>query len=262
MTVQKVFARSEMKYLVTADQRERIEDAMHGHMRSDEFGRSVVRSVYYDTPDNLLIRRSLSSPVYKEKLRLRSYSQASEDSAVYAEVKKKYDSVVYKRRVKMSCGSAERYLCGGWHDSMEGLPTDERKRFLGTQVANEIDFMLERYGELQAAAFVSCEREAFYALDDHEFRVTFDDNILGRDTDLSLMSGVGGISLLEPGQSLMEIKSGGAIPLWMCEELSRDRLFRTPFSKYGLIYRRLIEPRKKIIIGGKENASEFVCGIV
>lgn len=262
MTVQKVFARSEIKYLVTSKQRERIENAMSGCMRPDEFGRSVVRSVYYDTPDNLLIRRSLSSPVYKEKLRLRSYSQASENSAVYAEVKKKYDSVVYKRRVKMSCGDAERYLGGGWRDCADGLPTDERKKFLGTQVAKEIDFMLERYGELQPAAFVSCAREAFYALDDHEFRVTFDDDIRGRDTELSLTSGVGGISLLESGQSLMEIKAGEAIPLWMCDVLSREKLFRTSFSKYGRVYTRLIEPRKKIIIGGKENASEFVCGIV
>ena len=116
MTVQKVFARSEVKYLVSDKQRELIENEMLRWMRPDEFGRSTVRSLYYDTPDHLLIRRSLAAPVYKEKLRLINYKQADETSPVYAEIKKKLDGIVYKRRCRMTNAAAEAYFSGGWQD--------------------------------------------------------------------------------------------------------------------------------------------------
>ena len=209
MTVQKVFTRSEVKYLVSDKQRELIEHEMLRWMRPDEFGRSTVRSLYYDTPDHLLIRRSLAAPIYKEKLRLRSYKQADETSPVYAEIKKKFDGVVYKRRCRMTNAAAEAYLSGGWQDGP--YKNEQEDNTLDAQVMKELHFMLSRYKTLAPAAFVSCEREAFYAVDDHEFRITFDDNILGRDTDLSLTEGIGGLKLLPDGQSLMEIKAGVAV---------------------------------------------------
>ena len=248
MTVQKVFARSEIKYLVSERQRRLIEAEMPRWMRPDEFGRSTIRSLYYDTPDHLLIRRSLASPVYKEKLRLRSYSQADDDSTVYAEIKKKFGGTVYKRRCRMTNAAAMSYLSGGWQEG--GYPTDAGSG-VDAQVMKELDFMLSRYMTLTPAALVSCEREAWYAVDDHEFRITFDDNILGRDTDLSLSEGIGGLKLLPDGQSLMEIKAGGAFPLWICRLLTEERIYKTSFSKYGTIYRRIIEPRQKIIFGSR-----------
>ena len=244
MAVQRVFVRSEIKYLITAAQRELIEKEMAPYMKADEFGRSTICSVYYDTPDYMLIRRSLDSPVYKEKLRLRSYGRAAPGSTVYAEIKKKYDSIVYKRRVGMELAFAENYLAGGWRNADE--PSD--------QIGRELMFALKRYGDLRPAAFVSGEREAFYAVDDHEFRVTFDENILGRDYDLSLDSRPGGLPLLEPDQVLMEIKAGGAYPLWMCRLLSREKIYKTSFSKYGNIYNRLIRPNEKIYNGVNTNA--------
>ena len=242
MTVQKVFARSEVKYLVSDKQRELIEHEMLRWMRPDEFGRSTVRSLYYDTPDHLLIRRSLAAPVYKEKLRLRSYKQADETFPVYAEIKKKFDGVVYKRRCRMTNAAAEAYLSGGWQDGP--YKNEQEDNTLDAQVMKELDFMLSRYKTLAPAAFVSCEREAFYAVDDHEFRITFDE-------------GIGGLKLLPDGQSLMEIKAGGAFPLWICRILTEEKIHKTSFSKYGNIYRRVIEPRQKIIFGNKNAGAAF-----
>lgn len=67
MIVQKVFARSEVKFLVSDKQRELIENEMLRWWRPDEFGRSTVRSLYYDTPDHLLIRRSLAAAGFTKK---------------------------------------------------------------------------------------------------------------------------------------------------------------------------------------------------
>lgn len=72
-----IFKRHELKYLVSAVQREFIESKFARYMIPDEHSESTICNIYYDTPDFRLIRRSLEKPVYKEKLRLRSYGTAS-----------------------------------------------------------------------------------------------------------------------------------------------------------------------------------------
>lgn len=83
-----IFKRHELKYLVSAEQREFIESEFARYMIPDEHGESTICNIYYDTPDFRLIRRSLEKPVYKEKLRLRSYGTASKDEKVFLELKK------------------------------------------------------------------------------------------------------------------------------------------------------------------------------
>ena len=61
-------------------------------MELDHYGRSTIRNIYYDTDNYRLIRKSLEKPVYKEKLRVRSYRQVSQDEEVFVELKKKYKS--------------------------------------------------------------------------------------------------------------------------------------------------------------------------
>jgi hypothetical protein len=43
----------------------------------------------------------------------------------------------------------------------------------------------------------------------------------------------------------MEIKCSGAIPLWMVEILSRERIFKTSFSKYGNAYMQTVLQNNK-----------------
>lgn len=57
--------------------------------------------------------------------------------------------------------------------------------------------------------FLSYEREAYYSLDGSDFRVTFDENILYREEDLSLASPIYGKALLGKDETLMEIKTSG-----------------------------------------------------
>jgi len=83
---------------------------MKRYMKEDEFGKSVVNSLYFDTPDYYLIRNSLQKPAYKEKIRIRSYGRANHETKVFIELKKKYKSVVYKRRLKLREGEAMDYM--------------------------------------------------------------------------------------------------------------------------------------------------------
>ena len=74
---------------------------MQLYMNLDQYGRTTIRNIYFDTDTYRLIRRSLEKPAYKEKLRIRSYQTASPDDLVFVELKKKYKSVVYKRRLTL-----------------------------------------------------------------------------------------------------------------------------------------------------------------
>lgn len=88
MEHQTVFERYEIKYLLDSRQWDAVLRAMEPYMAPDQYGRSLVRNVYYDTPDYRLIRASLDRPVYKEKLRVRSYDAAGADDPVFVELKK------------------------------------------------------------------------------------------------------------------------------------------------------------------------------
>lgn len=218
------FKRYELKYLITQKQKSILLDAMGAYMQEDAFGRSTICNVYYDTPDSLLIRRSLEKPVYKEKLRVRSYGTATPEKEVFVELKKKYKGVVYKRRVSVKQSRAEAYL-----NHHVPLPVQN-------QITEELDYFLAFYKELKPAVFLSYEREAFYGRDDEDLRITFDENILWRDEDISLCSRPYGTPILDKDMVLMEIKVANAMPLWLSGLLSEEGIYKTSFSKYGQAY--------------------------
>ncbi len=231
MAFQTVFKRYELKYMLTCEQKEKILQAMEPYMKLDKYGRTTIRNIYFDTDNYRLIRRSIEKPSYKEKLRIRSYSQAKSDSTVFVELKKKYKQVVYKRRISLPEQEAMEWACGIHHCRKE------------TQISQEIDYFLKYYGNLHPAVFLSYEREAYYSKDKSDFRVTFDDTILCRQEDLSLESEVYGTPILPEGMVLMEIKCSGGIPLWMTHVLSQEHIYKTSFSKYGTAYQTMIFPK-------------------
>ncbi|MFR6577415.1 MAG: carbohydrate-binding domain-containing protein [Blautia sp.] len=100
------FQRYETKYMLSPIMARKLRKSLPGHLQMDEYGLDTICSLYYDTPDHQLIRRSLEKPVYKEKLRLRSYGPAKETSPIYVELKKKYEGIVYKCRERMILSEA------------------------------------------------------------------------------------------------------------------------------------------------------------
>lgn len=229
MAYQMTFKRYELKYLLNKKEKEEILLAMKPHMKLDDYGRTVIRNIYFDTENFRLIRRSLEKPVYKEKLRIRSYKPVQITDPVFVEIKKKYKSVVYKRRLLLP----EKTV-------MESFRTGEPLPVC-SQIGDEIQYFREYYKNLQPSVFLSYEREAFHSLDGSDFRVTFDENILYRRNDISLGSEIYGHPLLGKQQTLMEIKTSGGIPLWMSETLTKHHLYKTSFSKYGSAYQRMME---------------------
>lgn len=230
-----VFQRYELKYLITAEEKAYVLDAMAPYMALDEYGRTTIRNVYYDTGNYRMIRRSIDRPSYKEKLRVRSYRQVGREDTVFVELKKKAKGIVYKRRIPLPEAVATAWASGA---GLAQKPED-------SQIAREIDYVLRFYGDLRPACYLSYEREAYFALDGSDFRVTFDENILARTDALSLCESPGGRALLPDGMTLMEIKCAGGLPLWMVHTLSERRIYKSSFSKYGAAYRDLIYSQQK-----------------
>ena len=244
MAYQATFQRYEIKYLLTAQEKRSLLQTMAPYMKLDSYGRTTIRNIYFDTDTYRLIRRSLEKPAYKEKLRIRSYQAVTPEDPVFVELKKKYKSVVYKRRLTLP----ERQAMVSFR---YGLPLPVQ-----SQIADEIEYFRSYYEGLRPTVFLSYEREAFYDLNGGDFRVTFDENILYRSYDLSLGSEAYGAPLLAKGQTLLEIKTAGGLPLWMSRELNRLKLYHTSFSKYGLAYRQMItakssaEAQRRILYAG------------
>ncbi len=227
--VQKSFRRTEKKYLLDAAQYERLRQELAPYMEEDEYGLSLIMSLYYDTDSFDMIRRSLEKPTYKEKLRLRSYGVPNgNDSMVFVELKKKFKGVVYKRRVELPEHQAQRWLEGG--DAPDN-----------SQICREIDWVLRRY-KLSPKIVICCDREAWVDKENPHLRLTLDKSIRYREDELSLSAGDHGRELLEEGGVLMEIKMPGSAPLWLAELLSEAKVFPAGFSKYGRCYeQKLIE---------------------
>ena len=228
MAYQSVFARYESKYLLMGAQYERIAAAAAQHMAPDPYGRTTIRNVYFDTPDYRLIRRSMEKPVYKEKLRIRSYAPAGDTDDVFVELKKKYKGVVYKRRLAFPQQSAVDWLSGGPPPGGD------------SQIRREIQAFARFYGALRPTVYLSYDREAWFGADG--FRVTFDTNLRARQTELTLAATPGGTLLLPEDKVLMELKCNGGLPLWMTKLLTEEKLYKTSFSKYGTAYQTLIYP--------------------
>ena len=222
------FMRREIKYLLTEQQEQGLLERISRLMTEDSYSNQTISSLYCDNDEDILIRTSLDKPSYKEKLRLRTYGTPTDESRAYLEIKKKFNSVVYKRRAKMSYAEAFYYLQNGV------IP--EFQRYNEKQVMAEIDYMVKRFS-LKPKAAIFYDRRAFFGNDDPELRLTLDSNVRYRLDDLDLRSGTGGIPLNGQPHCVMEIKHYGNVPLWLAEILSDLALYPGSFSKYGSVYR-------------------------
>ena len=228
------FQRREIKFLLSQEQYQALLAIVREHMEPDRYcvnGKEYgIYNIYFDTPDNLLIRRSIEKPLFKEKLRLRSYyTAASPDTPVFLEIKRKINSIVTKRRVALTLAEAESYVRTRVKPHFE--------RFIDRQVMKEMDVFLNSYDSVAPRQFIGYQRTAFFGKDNPDFRLTFDREITARRTDLTLAKECFGDQLILPDQRLMEIKVPGSLPLWMSQVLSELEIRRISFSKYGTAYK-------------------------
>ena len=225
-----VMQRYELKYVLNAKQTDFFCERLKGHMEPDVYGLTSIASLYYDTPDHRLIRASLEKPAYKEKIRLRSYGPATDRTPVFLELKRKADGIVYKRRIATTVPEAQRFLRGESELCAKG------------QINREITYFHDYYRSLLPACMIVYDRTAYFE-PDGDLRLTIDRAPRFRFDDLGFRRLSEGSLLLNPGETILEIKVQEAIPLWLVRILADGGIQRGSISKYGEAYLRQIRSK-------------------
>jgi hypothetical protein len=220
-----VFNRHEFKYIICTELADNLADFLSDKMILDEHNKNgetyEIHNLYLDTPDHFLIRNSLDKPTYKEKLRLRSYSdfnKIDDDEKIFFEIKKKYDGVVNKRRTKIT-----------FHDAKEFIKTatpPKPKKYHNDQVIKELAHALKQY-KVTPMVQISYNRMAFFS-ENSDLRLTIDADVIATPFNSKKKT-----VLLEPNKRLLEIKSGLGLPIWLVNYLTENNITRMGFSKYG-----------------------------
>ena len=227
-----IFKRYEKKYRINSDEYTKLMSLIRDKLVPDKYGRSTLCSLYLDTPNYLLIRNSINAIAYKEKLRLRSYGAPDDDKKIFFEIKKKYNGVVYKRRVSMSKCDAFEYI-------ESGVPP------IDSQIMREIDYLMKFYRQPKPDVCILCEREAFFSIEDENVRLTFDENLRYRRGFPNSDNINEGAPIVNKGEYIMEIKTPGAMPLWLAHALSECKIYPAKFSKYAHAYYDIKQLKEK-----------------
>lgn len=244
------FNRYEKKYLLSSAQYERLMEEAGKIIAPDSYGKHTICNIYLDTEDYFFIRNSIEKPVYKEKLRIRSYGIPGSDSKVFLEIKKKFKGVVYKRRISAKESDIMDYV-------LNGNISEEMAENVNPQILSEIDYIMRSYSPVPKL-YLAYDRQAFIGIGNPELRVTFDSRIRSRTDELLLSAGDSGtlldVRLLNENRELftdesyrlMEIKINGAMPIEMARLLSELKIYPVSFSKYGEIYKKMITAERSI----------------
>lgn len=236
-----VFNRYETKYLIDTKTYGILVNELSKRMKPDSYSNGskfyTICNIYYDTLDNRLIKDSLSKPVYKEKLRLRSYGVPDKSGQVYLEIKKKYNGIVNKRRCSLTISEANTLIGNHIYPRL--------KSHMNEQVLNEIYYFTNAY-KVSPKVYIAYDRRAYFGIEDKDLRITFDTNIRTRRYNVALEKGDYGAPLLGSGVWLMEIKCSGALPLWLTEILSQNHIYKTSFSKYGTEYCQFLRQTEEL----------------
>ena len=220
--IQTIFERTEIKYLLSKDGAKRIIEECGERLKPDKYYKGTNCSIYFDTNDKYLAIHSLEKPLYKEKIRLRSYGVPKLNDFVFFEIKKKFVGTGYKRRISLRLRDYYSFCKTG---RLEGG---------SAQICKELEDCFRRY-DLKPALFLAYDRLAYVGSSEPDFRVTFDSNVRYRTNDLDLGHGDYGDNYFKNGEIVMEVKAMNAYPIWFVRALDKLKIYPASFSKYGRV---------------------------
>lgn len=221
---QNIFKRVEQKYLLNEKQYLAIKKALKENFQKDKYFESKIYNLYFDNDNDDMMANSLDKPIYKAKIRIRSYQEVKKhNDIVFLEIKKKYKGIVYKRRITLTYKEYQDYI------NENKLPTHD------IQIMKEIDYEIKQYN-LKPKIFVAYDRQSYYSKTDTNFRITIDENLRSRFNELSLKDSKKNKIFFQEKTYIMELKSQYGLPLWFTKILSENNIYKKSFSKVGSIY--------------------------
>ena len=234
----KVFDRIEKKYLITKEDKKELLKVIKKFMEKDDYYKSEVHNLYFDTDNYDLIIQSNDQPVFKHKLRARSYKGYDR---VFLELKTKIRgrdlNPGYKRRVMITHEDFQDLI--DKKATVKELAKKKQETPYDLQIAAEVDYFIEHF-DLKPKILIIYNRESYKGED--KLRITFDEKLKFRNDNLSLNKGKHDKIYFKDKQNIiMEIKANGVLPLWLVKALSKNKIYPQQFSKVGRSYQRIIK---------------------
>lgn len=221
------FSRFEFKYVLRKSQREVVEAELGFFMQLDPFvhqedhNRYFVRSLYFDDPQHSAFHDKMDGLKHRSKFRIRTYGTHPGEAPVFLEEKGRHDNRVFKHRVQLVDTGTEVSATQliGKIISAETSDRDLSDKFT-------YDYFRK---QIKPVALIDYYRRPYISKYDHEFRVTFDEELRATETD-KLFPDRSARRLL-PGYTVMEVKFGRTVPAWFHRIIQSNQLRRGPLSK-------------------------------
>lgn len=223
--------RYEFKFLITRAQRDAIIPQFPSTVAADRNSGADagyrIYSLYFDSPERDCYWEKLRGLGSRRKLRVRLYEStlATASGACFVEIKHKHDGRGVKRRLHVPLEDALQ-ITAGQPATAPIRPGEER-------VLTEVQSLIsDRH--FQPVCCLRYDRKAYFdAQSESDLRITFDEDIRYRMDDLaSLQHGAFEHRLLRDGESVMEVKVTGAVPVWLTRLLTAEKCHPAGRSKY------------------------------
>ena len=246
---EKIFERVEKKYLIDESQYQAILQVVKSKMQPDRYHQSEIYNIYFDSDSYDLIIKSIDHPLFKQKLRARSYGGYDK---VFLEIKTKLmgqanyeehdNNLGFKRRVLITHKDYDKLTTH--KKTVAELAQNNIETPHDVQIAEEIDYMINLF-QLAPKILVYYNRESYQGADG--LRVTFDTNLKYRNKTLKFHKNSRDRSLFQNDKCIiMEIKAHGYMPLWLVKILSSTHAYPTQFSKIGKAYENIIRKEQNV----------------
>ena len=217
--------RHEYKYLCSPIQLKVLEKRLEKLLRVDkhagESGTYLIRSVYFDTPDNTCYYENENGVDPRSKFRIRIYNCS--DTRIVLERKMKRRTMTHKDACEITREQCDLLLSG-----KNPAITSEMPKML----AGMLTEMQQR--AMRPAVIVQYERKPFICPVGN-VRVTIDMRISSSQSfDRFFERDMPSRQILANGQGVLEVKWDQLLPSYIKEQLQIDTLQWTAFSKYYL----------------------------
>ena len=222
-----IIDRMEQKYFVSFDKYKKLMDIIEDKLVKDKYFSERIYNIYFDNDEYEFMTKSLDKPLYKEKVRLRSYETADKNSNVFLEIKKKFQGHGNKRRVVINYNDAIDYI------NNKIIPNTNK------QIMNELDYTFKK-NNLKPKISLTYDRLSYAFKEDDSYRITFDTNIRYSNKKIDLVDLDDDYCLFNDGY-IMEVKTLKGYPMWFIKALNELKLFPTSYSKVGEAYKELKE---------------------
>lgn len=217
--------RHEYKYLIDAMQKEvlgiRAQGVLERDKHVEENGEYLIRSLYFDSPEDTCFYENENGDDPREKYRIRFYN--CDTSAIRLECKAKMRGMTRKTSCPVTVEQCRHFMAGG-------IPEPDAE--ISPKQAAMFYEMRRRC--LRPVVIVQYTR-APYVYTAGNVRVTFDDGI-SSSNDIAgfLEQEIALRSVLPAGRSILEVKWDELLPSHIKGQLMLDTLQWTSFSKYYL----------------------------